>query len=211
MKELRKIVAQWAGFLGIVGVAALLAGCQTQGEAFAEWPGSGGAADTTVQGGGVDVFHIGDVVQITFASPGTTPIFLPHEERIKEDGTITPPRIKPVKAVGRTPGDLQRELQEQYDYYYRNVTITVKAGDRYYYVDGEVTQRGPKPYLGQTDIVKAISSAGGFTEFARKTRVKLIHPDGRTETINYNKAIEDSSYNVPVYPGDQIWVPRRLF
>jgi polysaccharide biosynthesis/export protein len=211
MKELRKIAARWAGFLGIVMVAVLFTGCQTPGGAFAEWPGSDGTVGTTAQGGGVDILQIGDKVLITFASPGTSQTFLPHEEHIKEDGTITPPRIQPVKAVGRTPGDLQRELQKEYDKYYRNVTITVKAGDRYYYVDGEVTQRGPKTYLGQTDIVKAISSAGGFTEFARKTRVKLIHPDGRTETINYNKAIEDSSYNVPVYPGDKIWVPRRLF
>ena len=90
------------------------------------------------------------------------------------------------------------------------MTVTVKPGDRFYSVDGEVRNAGPKPYLGKTDVVDAIAAAGGFTDFAKKSKVQLIHPNGKKEIINYEKAIDDSTYNRAVYPGDQVIVPRRF-
>jgi protein involved in polysaccharide export with SLBB domain len=65
--------------------------------------------------------------------------------------------------------------------------------------------------LGETDIVKAISAAGDFTDFANKRKVRLTTADGHTKIINVRKAIEDPQYDVPVYPGDKIFVPRRFF
>jgi len=58
--------------------------------------------------------------------------------------------------------------------------------------------------------VRAISVAGGFTDFAKRTKVQLTH-NGKTQIINVDKAIRDPRLDVPVYPGDTIYVPRRLF
>jgi protein involved in polysaccharide export with SLBB domain len=202
MKQLRNLVQLVAVVLGLLS-SLVLTGCGTP--QFIDPPGVRGANRN------IDVFRVGDMVQITFVSPGAEKVFPTHDERIREDGTIRPPDIGSVKADGKTAGELQQELQTRIDRLYKNVTVTVRAGDRYFYVDGEVTQRGPKPYLGATDVVKAIAAGGGFTEFAKKSRIQLNRANGQKEIIDYQKAIEDPAYNRPVYPGDQIYVPRRIF
>ncbi|HET7624985.1 MAG TPA: polysaccharide biosynthesis/export family protein [Verrucomicrobiae bacterium] len=207
-------MGKWAGWLGILGFAVALAGCQSNAPVFIDpgIPGTETNGNTrTEYRGPTDILHKGDLVTVTFSGP-TSEVPIPqHEERIKEDGTITPPSIGSVMAAGKTSGDLQKELQEKYNKLYRNLTVTVKSGDRFYYVLGEVMQPGPKPYLGETDIIKAITAGSGFTEYAKKSKIKLIHPNGKTEIVNYDKAVEDQAKNLPVYPGDQVIVPRRLF
>ena len=70
---------------------------------------------------------------------------------------------------------------------------------------------GQKEYPGQMSvIVKAISVAGGFTDFAKKTNVRLTR-GGHTQVINVDKANKDPRYDAPVFPGDTILVKRRLF
>jgi len=42
--------------------------------------------------------------------------------------------------------------------------------------------------------------------------IMLEHVEnGETDIVNYNKAIQDPGYNVRIYPGDNIWVPRRFW
>ena len=60
-------------------------------------------------------------------------------------------------------------------------------------------------------MLKAIASAGGFTDFANKKKVKLTRVDGRTQTVNCVKALDNPSLDLEVYPGDKIHVPRRLW
>ncbi len=68
-----------------------------------------------------------------------------HEETIKEDGTITLPLIGSVYAVGKTAGELQNEIYTNYvPKYYVRLTVTVKSGDRVYYVGGEVKSPGSR-------------------------------------------------------------------
>jgi protein involved in polysaccharide export with SLBB domain len=180
-----------------------LTGCGTSTPVYQDYNGDGAARRA------VNIFHPGDEVVISYAAPELDK--KEHKERVKEDGTITPPEIGDLKAAGKTAGELQKELQDRYNRIYVNLTVTVNPGDRFYYVDGEVKMNGPKTYLSETDVVKAIAAGGGFTEYANRKRISLIHPDGKTEYVNYNKAIEDPAYNPPVYPGDKVVVKRRRF
>ena len=50
---------------------------------------------------------------------------------------------------------------------------------------------------------KAIASAGGFTDFANKKKVRLTRVDGRTQIVNCVKALENPSLDLEVYPGRQ--------
>jgi protein involved in polysaccharide export with SLBB domain len=206
-----------AAFWGILGTIILLPGCrtETEGPIFADVPtwaaGTQGAGSNTWNEAYSEVFHIGDLIMISFsATHGGNAIIPPYEERIKEDRTITPPHIGSVTAEGKRPGELQKELQERYDKLFRNLTVTVKAGERYYFVDGEVNRRGQVPWVADTDIIKAIAAAGGFTDFARKGRVTVIHPNNKKEVVDYNEALDNPSYKVPIYPGDRIIVHRRF-
>jgi polysaccharide export outer membrane protein len=218
MKKLKSALGHIVATVGIVSIGLLLAGCQS-GPQFEDFPvnQTGNAkqpnAPYTYQKpvtGRTDFFQKGDSVNVTFTGVNGDPVLPTYSEAIKDDGRITPPIIGSVVAAGKSPGELQSELQQKYDKYYRNLTVTVKSDARYYYVDGEVKSPGPKTYLGETDIISAISSAGGFTDFANKRKIRLTRGK-KTQIINYNQAVENPQYDVPVYPGDQILVPRRLF
>lgn len=155
-------------------------------------------------------FHVGDTVQVTLS--GLPNPIDPHQESIKEDGTITMPDIGHVQAVGKTAGELQNEIYNLYvPKLYRHLTVTVIAGERVYYVTGEVKQPGRQLYYGPTTVTKAITSVGSFTDFANHKKVWLIRANGQRIKVNCDKAIQDSSQDPEVYPNDQIQVPRRIF
>jgi len=155
-------------------------------------------------------FHVGETVII--ALTGTADQIPEHTEPIKEDGTLTLPYIGAVQAAGRTPGELQNEIRDLYvPKYYVRLTVTVKSQDRVYYVGGEVKQPGRQLYVGETTVTRAIQSAGDFTDFANRSKVWLVRAGGKHIKVNCNKAFEDPSLDLPVYPGDQIQVPRRFF
>lgn len=157
-----------------------------------------------------DTFSLGDQVIVIFSEPSMQP----HEERIKEDGTITLHLIGPVKAVGKSPGELQKEIQGLYvPKYFQpgRLTVTVKSQERAYYVGGEVRNSNRYIYIGAITVTKAIQAAGDFTDFANKKKVRLTRVDGNKITVNCKKALEDSTLDPPVFPGDKIEVPRRLW
>ena len=158
-----------------------------------------------------DKLRIGDTVRIEYASESTATPLQPFEEQIKDDGTISPPSVGSVQAVGKTTGELQKELQQAYRKFYVSMTITVKAPDRYYSVGGEVKLPNRHVYVGGTTVIKAIQSSGDFTEYAKRTKVQLRRANGRTYTIDCEKALKDPRLDLPVYPGDSIHVPQRRF
>ena len=69
-------------------------------------------------------FHVGDTVIVTLS--GLPKPIEPHQEPIKEDGTITMPDIGHVQAAGKTAGELQNEIYNLYvPKLYRHLTVTV--------------------------------------------------------------------------------------
>jgi protein involved in polysaccharide export with SLBB domain len=154
--------------------------------------------------------HVGDIVTVTLT--GIPEAIPPHAEPIKEDGTITMPSIGRVKAAGKTTGELQNEIHDLYvPKYYLRLTVTVSTGDRVYYVTGEVRQPGRLLYSGQMTVTKAITTAGGFTDFGSRRGVWLIRANGQRIKVNYDKASLDPAQDPLVFPNDQIQVPRRIF
>jgi protein involved in polysaccharide export with SLBB domain len=204
-----RIAGVGAVLFSVVAAGLLVTGCGTNGPQYGPLPPE---LASTTKVGSSDRFRIGDQVMVTFqATSGEEILLKDHHEAIKEDGTITPPFIGSIVAAGKTPGDVQRELQDKYDKIYRNMTVTIIPADRFYYVTGEVKKPGPEPYLGETDIIKAISAALDFTDFGNKHKVRLTRANGQTQVINVQRILDDPQYDVPVYPGDKIYVPRRLF
>ena len=175
-----------------------------------EPPGMSGSPATGFQGSEVARFHVGDTVSVVLS--GVPETMDPHQEPIKEDGTITMPYIGHVQAAGKTAGEVQNEIYDLYvPKFYRHITVTVNTGDRVYYVTGEVKAPGRQLYAGQMTVTKAITTAGGFTDFANHKKVWLIRASGQRIKVNGDKAIEDASQDPLVYPNDQIQVPRRIF
>jgi polysaccharide export outer membrane protein len=156
-------------------------------------------------------FRVGETVIVTFS--GSLVDIPSHEEPIKEDGTITLPLIGAVTAVGKTAGELQNEIHDGYvPQYYVRLTVTVKSGDRVYYVGGEVKAPGKQLYVDGTTVTKAIQSAGGLTDFANHGKVWLNHSsNGQRIRVDYDGALQNPAMDPPVYPNDQVTVERRIF
>jgi polysaccharide export outer membrane protein len=157
-----------------------------------------------------EVFRAGDSLTIVWADlPVPT---APFEGKIKEDGTITLLLNQTFTAAGKTAGELEQEIRACYvPKYYKNMTVTVssKESTRWYYVLGEVRVPNRQIYNSRITVLQAIASAGGFTDFANKKKVKLTRVDGRTQIVNCSKALENPTLDLEVYPGDTIHVPRR--
>ena len=132
--------------------------------------------------------------------------------KIKEDGTITLLQNQTFSAAGKTRGDLEKEIRKCYVprfFKYMTVIIARETQTLFYYLIGEVRAPARQVYVSRITVLKAIASAGGFTDFANKKDVKLTRLDGRKATINCIKALKDPSLDLEVYPGDTIYVPRK--
>jgi len=201
IEQLRKTASLWVVALGVV-IFAVSSGCTT--------PPAPNFAD--VSGDSGNIFHVGDLITVIAVPPSQDPTLIPnHTERIGEDGKITLQNIGSVTAAGKTSAKLQEEIFALYvPKYYKDLTVTVHGEIRFFYVSGEVRAPNKEEYPGGMTVVNAISVAGGFTDFAKRTKVQLTHA-GKTRIINVDKAIKDPRYDLPVYPGDSIFVPRRFF
>jgi len=160
-----------------------------------------------------DVIRVGETVRISFYdAPGNDPILGADKDfPVRNDGTINVPHLQSVAAAGKTYGALERELQTNYvPKYFGRLTIVIKPGDRLYTVAGEVKSEGRQIYLGETTVLRAISSCGGFTEYANRRKVKILRATGETEIVNCRKAADNPKYDRPICPGDHIVVPRSL-
>ncbi len=168
------------------------------------------AANPVVAPGSADLLQVGNKLFITFSDiPNPSP---PFEETIREDGQITLPLDQKAVAAGKTKGQLADEIHALYvPKYYLRLTVTLKTEDRFFIVGGEVRSPARQIYLGQMSVLRAIASSGGFTEFARRTKVQIIRADKSNVTMNCDKALKDPRLDLPIFPGDQINVPRRLF
>jgi polysaccharide export outer membrane protein len=167
---------------------------------------------TNGTGSEAELLRVGDSLTITFSdTPVTIPVF---EEKIRDDGTITLTLNQTFKADGKSQGDLAKEIRARYvPNYYKYMTVSVKQdiNTRWYYVDGEVKAPNRQIYTSRITVLKAIASVGGFTDFAKKTKVQVTRVDGRTQEVNCTKALKNPSLDLEVYPGDKIHVPRRVW
>lgn len=210
--------------VGLLLAGFILGGCSSSSEEilFSDSPqppsalagtetGTGTApADTNAGDLTAARFHVGDTVTVDFSGTATP---IPEiVQTITEEGTITLPYIGAVRAVGMSSGELQKEIHDLYvPKYYVRLTVTVSGQLRFFYVGGEVKLPGRQQYAGEITVTKAIQAAGDFTDFANQKKVKLIRHNSEVITVNCVKAIQDPTLDPPVYPGDQIQVPRRIF
>lgn len=187
---------------------AVLAGCAGSGSKDGAGVSGKGASSRALAGAFVDTLRVGDLVTVDFSGNPTPPGN--QEERIKEDGTINLQFLGPVQAAGKSAGQLQKEIQDLYvPKLYQRLTVTVKTENRVFFVDGEVRQPGRLIYTGQITVLKAIASAGGFTDFAARGRIELVRSTGEKLLVDARKAKDKPELDAEVIPGDRIFVPRR--
>ena len=94
---------------------------------------------------------------------------------------------------------------------YKTINVTIRTADRFFYVGGEVRQPSRQVFIGRITVTQAIQSAGDFTDFGDQRAVRVIRASGKVDIIDCKAALDDPTRDLPVYPGDNIVVGRRLF
>ncbi len=77
---------------------------------------------------------------------------------------------------------------------------------------GEVKKAGQYELKSRTTVLDVVALAGGFTEFAARSRIVILRPNGtsvKRVSFNYNKAIapDASPEDLFLQPGDVVVVP----
>jgi polysaccharide biosynthesis/export protein VpsN len=160
--------------------------------------------------GRLDEIKVGEKLIIVMSD--TPPPGLPqHQVSVSSDGMISLPFNQSIKAAGKPKLQLQQEIRSIYvPAYFKQMSVTIQTEDRFFTVGGEVRNPSRQLFVGTMSVLKAIAAVGGFTEFADKRRVDIIRSNGQKEKIDAIKAQENpQSLDVPIYPGDQIYVHRR--
>jgi polysaccharide export outer membrane protein len=134
---------------------------------------------------------------------------------VRPDGKITLPLLNDVQAVGLTPMELAGVISEQLKKYVNNPQVTVSVTEinsRRVYVTGEVTKAGAYALLPHMTVLQALSSSGGFTQFARVKNIYVLRTDNGKQIkipFNYKEAVsgKNPEQNIELLPGDVIVVP----
>ena len=134
---------------------------------------------------------------------------------VRIDGNISLPLIDDVRAAGLTPLQLKEVLTEKLKKFVDSpdVSVTVMEANSFkVYVSGEVKSPGIFRLRSETSLMHIIIMAGGFTEWADRTRILIIRKfDGKEKRtiVNYKKIMkgEDSRSNIVLKAGDIIVVP----
>jgi polysaccharide export outer membrane protein len=150
----------------------------------------------------------------------------PRPLLVTDSGDLEVPYIGRFPAVNRTSKQLARELKAELEkeYYYQAtviiaVDIMTKSRGKVYLV-GPVRMAGPQeiPSDEVLTLSKAILRAGGFGDYADKHKVRVTRKGGaaggqdRVLTIDVGEILEKgkTESDLPLEPGDLIYVPERL-
>lgn len=134
---------------------------------------------------------------------------------VRPDGKITLPLLNDVQAAGLTAMQLATSLHDSFAKFLTNpqVTVTVtEINSRRVYITGEVIRAGALPLLPGMTVLQALSSSGGFTQFAKTKNIYVLRTeDGKQvkHPFNYKEVVKGNlqDQNILLQPGDVIVVP----
>ena len=144
------------------------------------------------------------------------------EVPVRPDGLISTPLVPDVIALGKTPTQLARDIEDRLKKYIKdpNVTIMVTSFTgpplRQIRAIGEVAQPLAIPYHVELSLLDVMIATKGLTRFAAGNRALIVRqePAGpRTYNVRLDDLLKDGdvTQNVPMQPGDTLYVPQSWF
>jgi polysaccharide export outer membrane protein len=129
-----------------------------------------------------------------------------EKTRVAANGSISLPLIGQVQVKGLTVNEVESEITRMYlGDYLKKPDISVSIVEyRQFYVNGEVDKPGGYSYREGMTIQRAISLAGGFTERASRSKIRLMRENDPNNVSSVN-------LTTPVQPGDVITVEESFF
>jgi polysaccharide export outer membrane protein len=138
--------------------------------------------------------------------------------RVGPEGTIDYPLVGRLMISGLLSTQVAALLREKLTAFVHAPQVSVlvrEMNSKRVIVYGQVQKPGTFPYSDAMTVVQAISLAGGFTSMAARERVVISR---RTKAqrqeaveINVRDIADGHAPNRFVSPGDEVYVPERLF
>ena len=200
-----------AGFILLLLVSGLLAGCVTSGTVAEPFPVAG------VSGGGsgtesVVLYNLQPLDPLMITLLG-----IPEEKAIEtsiaENGQITLPYLDDsVQAAGLSVSELEREIQRLYTEgkIYRSITVNIQTSAKSYFMEGEVMRPQEYPLNRRITLLQAIAAASGYTEYADKKDIMIIR-QGQIIKVNGKELEKHPERDIPIESGDRIKVDRTFY
>jgi polysaccharide export outer membrane protein len=132
---------------------------------------------------------------------------------VRPDGKISLPLLNDVQATGLTAMQLAANIRDSLSKYLTSpqVTVTVtQINSQRVFVTGEVAKSGPIPLLPRMTALQALSSSGGFTQFARTKGIYILrNQNGKQEKLpyDYKEVLKGKKEDTVLQPGDIVVVP----
>ncbi len=169
-----------------------------------------GPGEVEAKSGAVYRLKPGDPVVIFLR--GIMPRDEQYEDIIDEGGYVNLPYIETIRAAGKTTSQLEKEIQKTYldERIYKSVTVNVVMPSQSYFVRGEVRNPGRFALITGVTLIQAIATAGGYSEFADPTKVKVVRGEKSTQH-NARDYEKNPDRDISIDPGDVIVVPRSIF
>jgi len=134
---------------------------------------------------------------------------------VRPDGKISLPLIGDIKAEGLSPKALAEELKRAFSEYIEAPEVSVivnEVNSPKIYVMGKVNSPGVFPLRSEITVLQAITLAGGFAEWAKKSKIIILRKIGEKDkriVVNIDRVIDGKrgAEDVRLQPGDRIIVP----
>jgi polysaccharide biosynthesis/export protein len=155
----------------------------------------------------------GDVLGVNFP-------FVPDFNQtitVQPDGFITLRALGSISVASLTVPELSERLRAEYSTILQNPVLTVELKEfekPYFVVAGEVERPGRYDLHGGTTAAHALAVAGGITSRAKSSEAVIVRrlPAGTVESrpLNLKTMLKEGrlSADVPLQPGDMLFVPR---
>jgi len=136
---------------------------------------------------------------------------LTGDKVVRPDGKISLPLVGEVQAAGLTPDQLGKDIATALTRFINGPEVTVSllaVNSKKYYIDGEVNKPGEYKLVTSTTILAALSEAGGFREFAKTGKIRVLR-GSTTLKFNYKEVSHGKKMeqNIEIQSGDHIIVP----
>lgn len=173
------------------------------------------AAQPLLGQGGDAALRVGDILDLRISGvPSDDVAQVSGTYTVDNEGYLNLPYIGKIRAQGVSSGDLQTSIQNRYvsEQIFTNPTIliTTAGGGRFVNVSGDVRAPQRVAYTPDLTLLKAITAAGDFTEYANDRKVRLLR-SGEVMVVDVKKIRENPSLDIPLKPGDDVYVPQSWF
>jgi polysaccharide export outer membrane protein len=129
---------------------------------------------------------------------------------VSPDGKITVPLIGDIQTDGLTRKQLTTQLTQALSEKLVNPNVTIQlaqVNSKKYYISGEVNHSGPYPLTAPITVFDALNSAGGFKDFAKKSKIVIARGEKRIK-FDYQEVLKGKKLeqNIQLQNGDTIIV-----